>query len=117
MKGLYRQLVATLEEVLPLLGLVLFGDPKIAREFYRDHLSVAMDRLSAAWHDVEARYGHGHQSDVPDISARAVTGIALVMALEHRNNSRFDLPRAVGLASQGTLHGFFPALEPAQRKG
>ena len=27
MNGLYRQLVATLEEVLPLLGLVLFGDP------------------------------------------------------------------------------------------
>jgi AcrR family transcriptional regulator len=121
MQGLYRQLVATLETLLPLLGLVLFGDPKVAREFYRDHLSVAMDRLSAAWHDVEARYGHrrGHDGDGdgPDISARAVTGIALVLALEHHNDARFDLQKAIGLASQGTLHGFFPALEPGQRRG
>src|SRR5215470_14615554 len=28
--GLYRQLVSTLEKVLPLLGLVLFGDPQVA---------------------------------------------------------------------------------------
>jgi AcrR family transcriptional regulator len=30
MNGLYRQLISTLVEVLPLLGLVLFGDPKVA---------------------------------------------------------------------------------------
>ena len=36
--GLYRQLIHTLEEILPLLGLVLFGDPKVARRFYRREL-------------------------------------------------------------------------------
>src|SRR6478736_6002966 len=44
LEALYRQLVATLEEVLPLLGLVLFGDPAVARQFYRQHFVVAMNR-------------------------------------------------------------------------
>src|SRR5580692_10781703 len=42
MTGLYKQLVATLDEVLPLLGLVLFGDPEVAERFYRENFSVAM---------------------------------------------------------------------------
>src|SRR3974390_3333030 len=49
LSGLYKQLVATLEEVLPLLGLVLFGDPEVAERFYREDFSVAMDRLAEAW--------------------------------------------------------------------
>lgn len=115
MNDLYRQLVATLEEILPLLGLVLFGDPKIARRFYRESFAVAMDRLAAAWREVEARYGFDSES--PDISARAVMGVALVLALESRNNGRFDRDRAVRLASEGTCRGFFPALQPTGRRG
>ena len=57
LEGLYSQLMATLEEVLPLLGLVLFGDPAVARSFYREHFAVAMDRLADAWRVVEDRYG------------------------------------------------------------
>jgi len=114
LNGLYRQLVATFEEVLPLLGLVLFGDPKIARRFYRRHLAPAMDRLADAWRQVERRYGV--VSDLPDISARAVMGIALVLALESHHASRFDRDRAVALATEGTLNGFFPALTPARRR-
>ena len=108
MNGLYRQLVATLEEILPLLGLVLFGDPKVAQRFYRESFAVAMDRLADAWREVEARYGFDSES--PDISARAVMGIALVLALESRNTKGFDHDRAVRLASEGTCRGFFPAL-------
>ena len=112
LEGLYRQLTATLEEVLPLLGLVLFGDPKVARRFYRDHFSVAMDRLAEAWRAVEDRYGYEVES--ADISARAVMGIALVLALESHHGARFDRARALRLASQGTVNGFFPALEPSR---
>jgi AcrR family transcriptional regulator len=114
MNGLYRQLVSTLETLLPLLGLVLFGDPKVARRFYRDSFASAMDRLAAAWREVEARYGF--ESESPDISARAVMGIALILALESRNMPRFDRAEAVRLASEGTCRGFFPALEPAKRR-
>lgn len=111
MQGLYRQLLATLEEVLPLLGLVLFGDPQVAKRFYKQNFAVAMDRLAAAWGEVEKRYGFPAES--PDISARAVMGIALVMAMESRFNPKFDRDRAVALVSRGTWEGFFPHIDGA----
>jgi AcrR family transcriptional regulator len=106
---LYRQLVSTLVEVLPLLGLVLFGDPKVARRFYTDHLSVAMDRLAAAWSDAAAR--HGIENEGTDVSARAVVGIALLLAMETCHTKDFDEARAIELVSTGTMQGFFPHVE------
>ena len=114
MNGLYRQLISTLEEVLPLLGLVLFGDPRVARRFYRKHFAVAMDRLAEAWREVEDRYGFEFES--PDLSARAVMGIALILALESRHNDLFNRDRAVTLVSDSTVKGFFPTIEPARRR-
>ena len=114
MNGLYRQLIATLKDMLPLLGLVLFGDPKIARRFYRDHFSVAMGRLAASWREVEERYGF--ETESPDVSARAVMGIALILALESRNNGKFDQGRAVALVAENTVAGFFPTLTPTTKR-
>ena len=114
MTGLYRQLISTLEEILPLLGLVLFGDPQVARRFYQENFMVAMDRLAEAWREVEHRYGYPFES--PDISARAVMGIALVMALESHHGKGFDRHRAMNLISDGTVKGFFPPLEPTRRR-
>jgi AcrR family transcriptional regulator len=114
MTGLYRQLTSTLEEVLPLLGLVLFGDPVVARKFYRENFSVAMDRLAAAWREVEDRYGFPFES--PDIAARAVMGMALLLAMEGRHGKKFDRNRAVPMISEGTVKGFFPTIEPARRQ-
>jgi AcrR family transcriptional regulator len=114
MRGLYRQLISTLSEVLPLLGLVLFGDPKVAREFYRDDLAGAMDRLAEAWREVELRYGYDFES--PDISARAVMGVALIVALEGNHTKGFDIERAIDLISKGTIRGFFPEIRPQDRK-
>ena len=107
MAGLYRQLISTLERMLPLLGLVLFGDPQVARKFYRENFAVAMDRLAEAWREVEDRYGFPFES--PDISARAVMGMALILALESHHAKKFDRKRAVTLISEGTVKGFFPA--------
>jgi AcrR family transcriptional regulator len=114
LNGLYRQLTSTLEEVLPLLGLVLFGDPKVAKRFFDEHFVVAMDRLADAWRKVEDRYGFEFES--PDISARAVIGIALMFALESHYSKGFDRDRAVALASEGTMQGFFPPLTPKRRR-
>jgi AcrR family transcriptional regulator len=111
MKGLYKQLISTLEEVLPLLGLVLFGDPQVARRFYRENFAIAMDRLAEAWRQVEDRYGFPFES--PDISARAVMGIALVQALENRHGRKANRSRSIALLSQGTITGFFPTLDAA----
>jgi AcrR family transcriptional regulator len=106
MAGLYKQLVSMLEEVLPLLGLVLFGDPEVAERFYRENFSVAMDRLAEAWRVVEDRHGAPFES--PEISARAVMGMALMMALESHHGKKFNRERAAVL-SKGTVTGFFPA--------
>jgi AcrR family transcriptional regulator len=114
MAGLYRQLISTLERMLPLLGLVLFGDPQVARKFYREKFAVAMDRLAEAWREVEDRYGFPFEP--PDISARAVMGMALILALESHHGKKFNRTRAVGIISQGTVKGFFPAIQPDSRK-
>jgi AcrR family transcriptional regulator len=114
MTELYRQLLSTLDEVLPLLGLVMFGDPKVAKKFYRENFAVAMDRLAEAWREVEDRYGFPFES--PDIAARAVMGMALILALEKRHATRFDKQRAVGQISAGTVKGFFPEIRPARRR-
>ena len=114
LEGLYSQLMATLEEVLPLLGLVLFGDPAVARSFYREHLAVAMDRLADAWRVVEDRYGQDVES--PRMSARAVMGIALMLALESHHTPKFDRTTALAQASEGTMHGFFPTVEPSRKR-
>ena len=114
LEGLYSQLMATLEEVLPLLGLVLFGDPVVARSFYREHLAVAMDRLADAWRVVEDRYGQDVES--PRMSARAVMGIALMLALESHHTPKFDRTTALAQASEGTMHGFFPTVEPSRKR-
>jgi AcrR family transcriptional regulator len=114
MTGLYRQLMSTLEEVLPLLGLVLFGDPQVARRFYRENFTAAMDRLAEAWREVEDRYGFPFES--PDISARAVMGMALILALESHHSKNFDRDRAISLLSEGTVKGFFPKIQPTRRR-
>jgi len=108
---LYQKLTSTLEEVLPLLGLVLFGDPKVAGRFYREHFGVAMDRLVDAWREVADRYGLEFES--LDMSARAVMGTALILALESHHSEGFDGDRAVALVSQGTMTGYFP--KPARK--
>jgi AcrR family transcriptional regulator len=114
MTGLYRQLISTLEEILPLLGLVLFGDPKVSRRFYRENFAAAMDRLAEAWREVEDRYGFPFES--PDISARAVMGIAFVLALESHHGKGFDRQHTVPLISEGTVKGFFPAIKPTRKR-
>ncbi len=114
LNGLYQQLISTLKEVLPLLGLVLFGDPQVARRFYKEDFAVAMDRLGNAWNEVENRYDYKLES--PEITARAVMGIALSLALESYHNKQFDLDRAVSLSSQGSLQGFFPQMASGRRR-
>lgn len=114
LNGLYRQLISTLKEVLPLLGLVLFGDPQVARRFYRENLAVAMDRLGEAWSQVENRYGDKLES--PVVTSRAVMGIALSLALESYHNKQFDLDEALEIATRGTLSGFFPPVRANSRR-
>jgi hypothetical protein len=74
-----------------------------------------MDRLAEAWREVENRYGFPFES--PDISARAVMGMALVLALESHHGEALDRHRAVTLISEGTVRGFFPEIQPTRQQG
>jgi hypothetical protein len=87
----------------------------VARRFYTENFAVAMDRLAEAWREVEDRYGFPFES--PEISARAVMGMALVMAMESHHNTGFDRERSLPVIAEGTVKGFFPTLQPAQRRG
>ncbi len=77
---------------------------------YRENFAVAMDRLAEAWREVQDRYGFAFE--FPDISARAVMGMALILALERHHSKKFDRDRAVALISEGTVKGFFPTIRP-----
>jgi AcrR family transcriptional regulator len=114
-RDLYDQLVRTLEEVLPLLGLVLFGDPKVARRFYRDHLAAAMDRLGAAWQSVADR--QGLHVEAQNMTARAVMGMAMILALESRHGQGFDRDAGISLMAEGTINGFYPKVGARLRRG
>lgn len=113
MQAFYRRLTTALDDVLPLLGLVLFGDPEIARRFYRDSFSVAMDRLGVAWQEAGARYGRDLEST--DVSARAVMGMALIVALESHHDERADRDRTIRRVAAGILDGFFPPPEERRK--
>jgi AcrR family transcriptional regulator len=113
MRGLYEQLTATLRDVLPLLGLVLFGDPTVARRFYRENFAVAMDRLGSAWQAAEDR--HGHDVGAHDVTARAVMGMALMLALDDHHGHETDEDRALTLVTEGTIDGFFPRIGDGDR--
>jgi hypothetical protein len=58
----------------------------------------------------------GYQFESPDISARAVMGMALILALESHHTKTFDRDRAVSLISQDTVKGFFPTIQPSRRR-
>jgi AcrR family transcriptional regulator len=82
----YREMIPTLADLVPLLGLVLFGDPHHADPFYREVLVPAVDDLrdtwNAAWHrltgeDFPSQYG-----------ALANFGIALIFALDQRRAAK-----------------------------
>ena len=103
---LNTELLTMIEEVLPLLGMVLFGEPKIARRFYRENLAVALDRMAQSWRSSVT--GLGLNADNADMAVRAMVGNCLMVALELRYNPHFDRDRAVALVSRGIASGFLP---------
>lgn len=113
MRDLNDEIVSTFTEILPLLGLVLFGDPKVARKFYRQDFAPAMDRMAEAWKATEGRYGF--KVEAPEIGARAIMGMCLMLALENQHNPKFDRARAVDLITEGVSRGFFPRIDETKR--
>jgi AcrR family transcriptional regulator len=82
----YREMIGTLEDLTPLLGLVLFGDPRYADPFYRDVLQPALAGVQERWREVYS--GIGGRTDSPTrYEVFAHFGVALMCALEQRRSA------------------------------
>lgn len=83
----YRDMIGTLADLTPLLGLVLFGDPQYADPFYRDVLQPALSGIQQRW--AEVYKGVDSQSDPPTrYEVFAHFGVALMCALEQRRAAK-----------------------------
>ena len=81
----YREMIPMLADLVPLLGLVLFGDPQYADPFYRDVLAPAIAELRDTWNDAFRRVTG---EDFPSQhGALANFGIALIFALDQRRSA------------------------------
>ena len=79
----YREMITMLADLIPLLGLVLFGDPKVADPFYRDHLMPAIDELGEQWAEAYGRIT-GRDETPTRNATLAHFGVALMFALDQR---------------------------------
>lgn len=78
----YTETIAAIADLVPLLGLVLFGDPQYAVPFYRDVLAPALDQVRRSWDDAYLREtGEPYPSK---LSATTHFGAILMLALEQR---------------------------------
>jgi AcrR family transcriptional regulator len=99
-------LIDDLTEALPLIGLVLFGDPAKGRAFYKQTLSKSVDELGTTWTNYYADQG----IDFPGaLAARAVIGMAMMFAMESRFNPRGPKAREVAETLAPMIYGgLFP---------
>jgi AcrR family transcriptional regulator len=110
----WSTMIKTMEQILPLLGLVLFGETSRARTFYRGPFTDAVNELAETWQRIYDENGI-------DYNARAVTlstiGMAIAFSLDSRYQRDFDLESTVQ-ALVAVSHGnFWPPLpDPNEAK-
>jgi hypothetical protein len=98
-------MIEMLADLIPLLGLVLFGDPKHADPFYRDHLVPALDELGERWADALARIT-GRNDRTSRNSVLAQFGVVLMFALDQRRSA--NPPDIETLAEELAREGYAP---------
>ena len=76
----FEGLLTAMNEIAPLLGVVLFADRERGRAFYRDHLEAAFAGIVA---HTEATIGDWLHTDFdPELFARLVIGLGWTMAVD-----------------------------------
>jgi len=103
----WTTMIKTMEQVLPLMGLVLFGETARARSFYREPFTDAVNELADTWQRIYNENGI-------DYNAREVAlasiGIAIAFSLEGRYQRGGDLAASVDALSALSQGGFWPQL-------
>ena len=109
----WSTMIKTMEEVLPLMGLVLFGETVRARAFYRGPFNDAINELADTWQHIYDLQGI-------DYNAREVAlasiGIAIAFSLEGRYQRGNDLAASVDALAALSQGGFWPQLPDADSK-
>ncbi|MEO5722774.1 MAG: TetR/AcrR family transcriptional regulator [Ilumatobacteraceae bacterium] len=116
----WKDLIEGLRDLVPLLGLVLFGDPEYSVPFYRDVLLPALERVTVSWNEgfrriTEEDYPHPH-------AVMAHFGMALIFAVDQKLalNPESSSTLAASLASMEAsrfgpvMHGALKRLANAQ---
>lgn len=82
-RNFFAETIDGMTESVPLLGLVLFGEPATAKKFYERCWRPSLDRLSNAW---RTYYEENGVKDYPDtdVAARIAFGACLMYALDAR---------------------------------
>lgn len=103
----WSTMIKTMEQILPLLGLVLFGETARARTFYRGPFTDAVNELAETWQRIYDENGI-------DYNARAVTlssiGMAIAFSLDSRYKRDFDLESTVESLAALSHGDFWPPL-------
>ena len=82
----FEDLLSAMNEIAPLLGVVLFAEQERGRDFYREHIEAAFDGIVAL---TRATIGDWLHKDFDDeLFARMVIGLGFTMAVDAHLGSR-----------------------------
>jgi AcrR family transcriptional regulator len=108
----FREMITMLADLIPLLGLVLFGDPEYADPFYRDVLEPALSDLGDRWRETYSRLT-GRDDSPTQYGVLAHFGVALMFALDQRRSA--NPPNIDELAEELARQGYEPISRAEQR--
>lgn len=105
-RNFFAETIESMTESLPLLGLVLFGEPATARRFYERCWRPALDRLSNAWRTYYAQVGVEDFPDT-DVAARVTFGACMMYALDARYGKQLDRREIAHLLAEAGFDGMW----------
>jgi AcrR family transcriptional regulator len=106
-RSFYAETIDSMADSLPLLGLVLFGEPATAKKFYERCWRPSLDRLSKAW---RTYYEENGVEDYPDtdVAARMTFGACLMYALDSRYaKKRVDVGKVAQQLARASFDGMW----------
>jgi AcrR family transcriptional regulator len=105
-QAFYGKTIERMTESLPLLGLVLFGEPGTAKKFYDRCWRPSLERLSNAW---RTYYEENGVKDYPDtdVAARITFGACMMYALDARYGKKLNRRDVSQLLAQASFDGMW----------
>jgi AcrR family transcriptional regulator len=105
-RNFYAATLASVTDSLPLLGLVLFGEPSTAQKFYERCWKPSLDRLSSAWAKYYAEAGIDEYPDT-DVAARITFGVCLMYALDAHYGQPVNRRETARLLAEASFDGMW----------